>query len=209
MLNDDHGLQQTIEAILMTSAEPWPAKKLHAAIVEKQTSVTMNDIKDALAALADHYQNRGVRLQETAGGFRFQVAEDVMPWVHQVRQAKPPRLSPAFLETLAIIAYRQPVTRSDIESIRGVTVSANILRQMMDRDWVKVVGHKEVPGRPGLLATTSRFLDDFGLKKLSDIPELADLKPLATIEQLHLSVDGGDTATTVNDEEAVEAESNE
>lgn len=209
MLNDSEALQQTIEAILMTSGDPWSAKKLHAAIVEKQSSVTANDIKDALAALAEHYQNRGVRLQETAGGFRFQVAENVMPWVHQVRQAKPPRLSPAFLETLAIVAYRQPVTRSDIEAIRGVTVSANILRQMMDRDWIKVVGHKEVPGRPALLATTTRFLDDFGLKKLSDIPKLAELKPLATIEQLHLSVDGDDGMITSNDEEALEAASNE
>ncbi len=141
---------------------------------------TADEICQALSALQSDYQGRGVQLQEVASGFRFQSSIEVTPWVLQAKSQKAPRYSRALLETLAIIAYKQPITRAEIEDVRGIAVSSHIVRTLQERDWVRVVGHKEVPGKPALLATTRGFLDYFNLRYLQDLPALADLRQPVT-----------------------------
>ena len=135
-------------------------------------------IKTALKELNDECEDRGVELANLAGGYRFQSKQDLSPWISRLWDEKPPRYTRALLETLAIIAYQQPVSRGDIEQIRGVAVSPNIMRTLMDREWVQSLGHREVPGRPMLYGTTRSFLDYFGVKKLSDLPPLEEIKQL-------------------------------
>lgn len=188
MMHNEINLQRVLEALLLTAAEPLSVKQISAMLGQKHTFSDIQ-IKEALVQVGHTYKDNAMVLVEVARGFRFQVAEDLVPWVLQAQAEKPARLSPAFLETLALIAYRQPVTRADIENVRGVAVSAHILRAMFDRGWVKVVGHREVPGRPELLATTPQFLDDFNLKHLADLPSLADSEVFsADHEQLALDV---------------------
>ncbi len=141
---------------------------------------TADEIRQALSALQADYQDRGVQLQEVASGFRFQSSIEVTPWVLQAKSQKAPRYSRALLETLAIIAYKQPITRAEIEDVRGIAVSSHIIRTLQERDWVRVVGHKEVPGKPALLATTRGFLDYFNLRYLQDLPALVDLRQPVT-----------------------------
>ncbi len=135
-------------------------------------------IKTALKELNDECENRGVELTNLAGGYRFQSRQELSPWISRLWDEKPPRYTRALLETLAIIAYQQPVSRGDIEQIRGVAVSPNIMRTLMDREWIQSLGHREVPGRPMLYGTTRSFLDYFGVKKLSDLPSLEEMKQL-------------------------------
>lgn len=132
-------------------------------------------LRQALAELQQDYDGRGLEVRQVASGWRIQVREDYAPWVSRLWEEKPGRYSRALLETLAIIAYRQPVTRGEIEDIRGVTVSSSIMRTLTDRGWVRIVGHKDVPGRPGLYATTRAFLDYFNLASLSELPDLTSL----------------------------------
>lgn len=139
------------------------------------------EVRAALAALADDCANRGVEIKEVSSGFRFQVKSDYAEWVSKLWEERPPRYSRALLETLALVAYRQPITRAEIEDIRGVAVSTNIMKTLQDRNWVRVVGHRDVPGRPALFATTKEFLDYFGLKSLDELPTLAELRDLDTI----------------------------
>lgn len=187
-------LKRVLEALLFTASEPLSPKKI-IGLLGDAMPVSASTIRDALAELCKAYEDRAVVLVEVAGGFRFQAAQDVAQWVIKAHAEKPPRLSPAFLETLALIAYKQPITRGEIEDVRGVAVNANILRGMMEREWVKVVGHREVPGRPELLATTAQFLNDFGLKRLTDLPPLSEADgPDAAGEQLQLMVDEAETA---------------
>jgi segregation and condensation protein B len=135
-----------------------------------------HEVRAALAELQGDYQSRGVELVEVASGFRFQAREVVAPWVNRLWEERRPRYSRALLETVAIIAYRQPITRGEIENIRGVAVSTNIIRTLTEREWVRIVGHRDVPGRPAVYATTRQFLDYFNLKSLSDLPTLDELK---------------------------------
>lgn len=138
-------------------------------------------LREAIAALQEDYQDRGIRLIEVASGWRIQVREEFSAWLSRLWQDRPARYSRALLETLALIAYRQPITRGEIEEIRGVSVSSNIMRTLMERGWVRIVGHRDVPGRPGMYATTREFLDYFGLKKLEDLPSLAEIRDLDSI----------------------------
>ena len=138
-------------------------------------------VRQALAELAEDYEGRGFELKEVASGFRIQVREACAPWVSRLWDERPPRYSRALLETLALIAYRQPITRAEIEDIRGVVVSSNIVKTLLEREWVRVVGHKELPGRPAMYATTRQFLDYFNLKSLAELPTLAELRDLERI----------------------------
>jgi segregation and condensation protein B len=136
-----------------------------------------------LTALRDASAGRGFELAEVASGWRFQVATDLAPWVNRLWEEKPQKYSRALLETLALIAYRQPITRSDIEEVRGVAVSSHIIKTLAEREWIKVVGHRDVPGRPSLYATTRQFLDYFGLKSLEELPTLGELKDIDSLNQ--------------------------
>ena len=169
-------LKKIIEAALMVSGKPLSVNQLQDLFEIESEKPERNDIRNALSELQADYADRGIELREIASGFRFQVRPDYAEWVNRLYDEKPPRYSRALLETLAIIAYRQPITRSEIEDIRGVSVSTNIIKTMQEREWVKVVGHRDVPGKPELLATTKQFLDYFNLKKLSDLPTLAEIK---------------------------------
>ena len=148
-------------------------------------------VRDALDALREDYQGRGVELSEVGGGFRVNVRAEFAPWVSRLWEERPARYSRAMLETLALIAYRQPITRGEIEEIRGVSVSSSIVKTMMERGWVRVVGQRDVPGRPSLYATTREFLTYFGLKSLDSLPSLQEIRDLDSINrELELAMPG-------------------
>lgn len=170
-------LKQIVEAVIFASDKPLSLKQLQAVFPELQQPDT-EDLKNAVAEVIQDYRDRPVELKALASGYRFQVREEMSPWVSRLFEEKPPRYSRALLETLAIIAYRQPVTRGEIEDIRGVVVSSTIIRTLLEREWIKVIAHKEVPGRPALYATTQQFLDYFNLASLTQLPTLQDIQEL-------------------------------
>ncbi|MGL5048608.1 MAG: SMC-Scp complex subunit ScpB [Shewanella sp.] len=173
-------LKQLIEASLFVLGKPLSAKMLKDTVLVDFT-VSRDKIKAALGELQQDYQDRGVQLVKVAGGYRFQTLEALSPFLQPLWQEKAPKYSRATLETLAVIAYRQPVTRGDIEQVRGVAISSHIIKSLSDRHWIKVVGHKEVPGRPALYATTLEFLAYFGLDTLADLPPLSDTESLQAV----------------------------
>ena len=140
-----------------------------------------DEIRQALQSLQEEYQSRGVHLKEVASGYRMQVVEDSAPWVARLWEEKPPRYSRALLETLVLIAYRQPITRGEIEEIRGVSVSSHIVKTLQEREWIRVLGHKDVPGKPAMYGTSREFLDYFNLKSLDELPPLSEIKDLDKI----------------------------
>jgi segregation and condensation protein B len=170
-------LDLVLEAVLFAASEPLRMQDLVAACVDIE-GVDHGEVEAALQRLAEHYRDRSLELVRSASGFRFRVRQRFSAHVQASLPERPPRLSRALLETLAIIAYRQPVTRAEIEEIRGVAVSTQIMRNILEREWVHVVGHKEVPGRPALYATTRTFLDDLGLSRLDELPPLDALREL-------------------------------
>lgn len=172
----EQALKSRLEAVLMSSSKPLSIKQLMLVLSDEEHPVDPGALRQALDSLVADYQHRGVQLCQLASGFRFQVGREYSHWVRRLLEEKPPRYSRALLETLAIIAYRQPVTRAEIEDIRGVAVNSSIIRTLREREWIKVVGHRELPGRPELLATTRSFLDYFNLKKLAELPTLAELR---------------------------------
>jgi segregation and condensation protein B len=174
-------LQKVVDAILLSAEEPLTINKL-LAYFDPEELVNRDDIKHALALLQQETTERGFELAEVASGFRYQTREEYKYWVSKHWQERAPRYSRAFLETLALIVYRQPVTRAEIEEVRGVAVSSNIIKGLLEREWVRIVGHKELPGRPAMLGTTRQFLDYFNLKSLDEMPPLADLQD---IDQLY------------------------
>jgi len=165
-------LKDIVEAALFASPQPLSVEALRN-LFEEAERPDVATVREAIDQLTQDYAVRAVQLQQIASGFRFQVRDGYSPWLSRLFEERPVRYSRALLETLAIIAYRQPVTRGEIEDIRGVAVSSNIVRTLQEREWVQVVGHKEVPGRPALYATTREFLDYFGLRTLSELPALA------------------------------------
>lgn len=171
-------LGKILEGILFASEKPMSIEMLLQLFEEDVEKPTREQIKESIAALQTDYENRGIALQELASGFQFAVRPESSQWVRRLYAEKTPRYSRAFLETLALIAYRQPITRGEIEEIRGVTVGSNIVKTFIEREWVKEIGHKDLPGRPALLGTTKAFLDYFGLKRLSDLPPLAEIQDL-------------------------------
>jgi segregation and condensation protein B len=179
-MNLEH-LKKTIEAVLMASDAPLNVNQLLALFDADLERPDREQVRAALDQLQHDYDGRGIELKEVASGYRFQVRSDYSLWVNRLYDEKPQRYSRAFMETLAIIAYRQPITRSEIEDIRGVSVNTNIIKSLQEREWIRVVGHRDVPGKPELLATTREFLDYFNLKKLSELPPLSEIKDFSHI----------------------------
>ncbi len=174
-------LKRIVEALLLASPDPLDVKQLVSLLADE--GIGRQELETILQELVSDYQGRVLDLVQVAGGWRFQVRREMAPWVGRLFPEKAGRYSRALWETLAIIAYRQPVTRGDIEAIRGVTVSGHIMRTLQDREWVKIVGHKEVPGRPALYATTENFLNDFNLQSLSQLPPISMEEDEKTQEQ--------------------------
>ncbi|MBT7950546.1 MAG: SMC-Scp complex subunit ScpB [Gammaproteobacteria bacterium] len=169
-------LKNILEAALMTSSGPMSLNRFVSLFEKDDEQPERAEVKAALEQLQQDYEGRGVELKEVASGFRFQVRNEYAEWVNRLFDERPQRYSRALLETLAIIAYRQPITRGEIEDIRGVSISSSIIKTLQEREWIRVVGHRDVPGKPELLASTKQFLDYFNLKKLSDLPSLAEIK---------------------------------
>lgn len=186
-------VKNIVEAALMAAGDPMPLNGLQA-LFAASGQPSRDELLDALEALRNDYVPRGIELVEVASGYRVQVRESMAPWIGRLWEEKPARYSRALLETLSLIAYRQPITRGEIEDVRGVAVSTNIMRTLLERNWVRVVGHRDVPGRPALYATTKAFLDYFGLKGLSDLPSLAEVKSLAepTLVEIEDAASSGD-----------------
>lgn len=167
-------LKNIIEAILFAADKPMSVKHLQNVFPELEQP-DLIDIQSAINEIIEDYSSKGVQLKQVASGYRFQVNVNYSYWVSRLFEEKPPRYSRALLETLAIIAYRQPVTRGDIEAIRGVAVSTHFIRTLQERDWIRIVAHKEVPGRPALYGTTKHFLDYFNLSSLHELPALNEI----------------------------------
>lgn len=181
-------LETILQAILLTADKPLSAEQLEAYFAPEE-KVFRSTIREALKGLQAGCEGQSFELKETASGFRLQTRDEFRQWVQRHSEEKPAKYSRAFLETLALIAWRQPITRAEIEEIRGVAVNANIIKTLQERDWVRVIGHKEVPGRPEMLGTTRQFLDYFNLKSLDDLPSLAEIKEL-NVEKLQLELLG-------------------
>lgn len=193
-------LKYIIEAALLAADDPLSRNQL-ASLFPEDEAPSHKQISEALGELTKDYEPRGIELKEVASGFRLQIDEWADPWVSRLWRERPPRYSRALLETLALIAYRQPITRGEIEKVRGVSVSSNIMRTLMERDWVRVVGHRDVPGRPALYGTNKAFLDYFGLKSLDDLPTLAEIRDIEADPELDLE-------GTLRDAAAAAAEAN-
>jgi segregation and condensation protein B len=182
-----HQLKRIIEAALLASTHPLSLPQLFSLFAE-QEQPAHDDLARALDELARDADGRGVELKEVASGFRYQVRQDVNPWVARLWTERQTRYSRALLETLSLIAYRQPITRGEIEQIRGVAVSSNIVKTLEEREWVRVVGYRDVPGKPELFGTTRGFLDYFNLKSLDELPPLAEIRDLSDFDpQLSLA----------------------
>lgn len=179
---DEQRLKLILEAALLAAAEPLSLERMQKLFAGEEEIPDRQALRQALAALASDCDMRAYELKEVASGFRFQIRQSLAPWVNRLWEERPQRYSRATLETLALIAYRQPVTRGEIEDIRGVSVSSNIIKTLLEREWIRVVGHREVPGRPALYATTKAFLDYFNLKSLEELPPLIELKDHAVNE---------------------------
>ena len=191
-------LKSILEAVLLAAGEPLNLAAL-AAVFTDEDRPSDNDICKALEQLGQDYTERGLELTEVASGFRIQVREDTNPWVSRLWEDRPQRYSRALLETLALIAYRQPITRGDIEEVRGVSVSTNIIRTLQEREWIRVVGHRDVPGKPALFGTTRAFLDYFNLSSLDDLPSLAEIKDMESLEpELELETTKDESSATEN-----------
>lgn len=184
----EHHLRNVIEAAMLAAGKPLSVGEL-AQLFDEDARPANAEVKEALEALATEYDGRGIELRETASGWRISVRADLAREVSRLWPERPQRYSRALLETIALIAYRQPITRAEIEGVRGVAVNPNIVKTLMERSWVRVVGHRDVPGRPELLGTTREFLDYFGLQSIEDLPPLAELKAMADLNpQLDLPV---------------------
>ena len=180
-------IKHIVEAAIFAADGPLDRDAL-LLLFDEQERPEKADLSRTLEQISEDYAERGIELKEVASGFRFQVRKDLGPWVSRLWQEKPPRYSRAILETLALVAYRQPITRGEIEEIRGVSVSSHIIKSLLERSWVRVVGHRDVPGRPAMFATTRQFLDYFDLKSLEDLPPLSEIKDLDKLnEELALS----------------------
>ena len=196
-------IQPVLEAAIMIAGEPVSVSRLLQLFPASKRPDAAN-IRAELSALAESYQDHGIELVEVASGYRFQARAQYSPWLQRLNEKRPPRYSRALLETISLIAYKQPITRGEIEQVRGVAVSSNIIKILLEREWIKIVGYREVPGKPALFATTKQFLDYFNLKKISDLPELSAIADLDEAEerlegQLQLQVEPGPIEDAVVD----------
>ncbi|MBN8735361.1 MAG: SMC-Scp complex subunit ScpB [Xanthomonadales bacterium] len=185
-------LNNIVEAALLAAQQPLTLPML-SALFSETDGISHDDLARALEALAQACEGRGIELREVASGFRYQVREDVHPWVARLWAERSTRYSRALLETLALIAYRQPITRGEIEQVRGVTVASSIMHTLEEREWIRVVGYRDVPGKPALFGTTRQFLDYFNLKSLDQLPTLAEIREIADPDpQLALAPDAAE-----------------
>jgi segregation and condensation protein B len=188
-------IKHIVEAVLLASGKPLTLEQLLGVFGDGEKP-EREQLRQAIAALQEDYAERGVELVRVASGYRIQVKPAMEPWVSRLTEEKPARYSRALLETLALIAYRQPITRGEIEDIRGVSVSSSIVKTLQEREWVRIVGHRDVPGRPAMYGTTKQFLDYFNLKGLDDLPTLMELRDIDTINaELELTMPGEVTET--------------
>ena len=178
-------LSLIIEALLFSSSRPLSEKEILSAF-DQRNPPTSSEIKEALKSIEEKYSENSIELVRVASGYRLRIRQEYSAWVAKLWEAKPQKYSRALLETLALIAYKQPITRGEIEEVRGVSVSSQIIRTLLDRSWIKVVGHRDVPGRPALFSTTKDFLDDLNLSKLSDLPELPEIQNIPEEAQISL-----------------------
>ncbi len=198
-------IRKIIEGALLAAGKPLDISRLESLFDEDERP-PRDQIKAALEEIESDCRERGFELKQVASGYRFQVRQELAPWVNRLWEEKPKRYSRAMLETLSLIAYRQPLTRGDIELVRGVAVSSDIIKTLQERDWVRVVGYRDVPGKPALYATTKQFLDYFNLKSLEHLPALGEIKDLAELDpalELSLADPGVIPAATTaaNDEQ--------
>ena len=196
-------VKNVVEASLLAAGRPLTVEELMSVFDERDGSIA-DEVKTAIAALAAEYETRGLELLEVASGFRIQIRAAVAQPVARLWQERPAKYSRALLETLALIAYRQPITRGEIEQIRGVAVNPNIIKTLHERYWIRVVGHRDVPGKPELLGTTREFLDYFSLKKLDDLPTLAQLKELEDL-RVQLMLPGAEAQVLTDPEPSLDA----
>ncbi len=178
----DNKVKMIVEGLLLAAGRPLSLDAI-MQVFSRNERPDRKELRKVLESIANDCNDRGFELSEVASGYRFQVKQELSEWISKLWEEKPPRYTRALLETLALIAYRQPITRGDIEEIRGVAVSTNIIRTLLDREWIRVVGHRDVPGRPAMFATTREFLDYFDLKSLEQLPPLAEVKELDKSEQ--------------------------
>ncbi len=186
-------LKNIIEAVLLAADRPLNVPQLDALFELDEDRPTRDEIRQALHEMAGDTESRGYELKQVASGFRLQVRQEYATWVGRLWEEKPARYTRALLETIALVAYRQPITRGEIEEVRGVSVSSNIIKTLIERDWIKVLGHKDVPGKPALYGTTRAFLDYFNLKSLDQLPTLAEIKDL---DEIHPELALGEEETT-------------
>ena len=185
----EHKLTQVIEAILLSASRPLDIQEIERVFPDNERP-TREEIRQALTEIEEQCIDRGVELKKVSSGYRLQVRQDLSIYVAKLWEERPQRFSKATLETLALIAYRQPITRGEIEEIRGVTIGTQLMRGLMERGWVKIVGQRDVPGRPSLYSTTKEFLDYFGLQHLRELPELPELPDLQSLDmELPLETD--------------------
>ena len=183
---DQNEIKHFVEAALLAAGRPLSIDQLQN-LFDRGSAPEKSQLREAISGLQEDYEYRGLTITEVASGFRTQIKASMADRLQKLWEERPPRYSRAFFETLALIAYRQPMTRGEIEEIRGVAVSTNIMRSLLEREWIRVVGHRDVPGRPAMFGTTRQFLDYFGLKRLDDLPPLADLSDWETLRvQLNL-----------------------
>ncbi len=192
----DSSLKPVVEAVLLAAGGPLTLDNILDLFSEEQRPAK-KELRETLEALTGDYEGRGCELVEVGGGYRISVRPEYAPVVSHLWEERPPRYSRAMLETLALIAYRQPVTRGEIEDIRGVSVSTNIVKTMLEREWVRVIGHRDVPGKPSLYATTREFLNYFGLKSLEELPTLQEIRDLDSVNrELELGIPGMEVPVT-------------
>lgn len=178
---DNEQRKKIIEATLMSASQALNVDQLLKLFAEDAGEVSRDELKAIVQTLQEECQGRGYELKKVASGFRYQTREEVQPWVDKLRPERPPRYSRAFMETLALVVYKQPITRAEIEDVRGVAVSSSIFKVLLEREWVKIIGHKEVPGRPAMYGTTRKLLDYFNLSSLNELPDLAEIKDIDDI----------------------------
>lgn len=191
-------LIQIVEAALMVAGRPLTVANLQKLFEETDQPETY-EIRTALATIQEKYQESGIELREVASGFQFQARITLSPWLSRLWEERAPRYSRAFLETLALIAYRQPITRAEVEEIRGVSASSHHFKALMEREWIRIIGYRDAPGKPTLYGTTKYFLDHFNLKSLEQLPTLSELKDLASQEaklQVQLELSSQEDSTT-------------
>lgn len=174
-------LKHIIEALLLAAGGPLSANQL-VSLFAADEAYSMEEVSKALTELQADLEGRGIELVEVASGYRLQTRPSLLPWISRLWEERPQRYSRALLETLAMIAYRQPITRGEIEEVRGVAVRSNIIRTLQEREWIRVVGHRDVPGKPALFGTTRAFLDYFNLSTLDELPTLAEIRDMETLD---------------------------